>query len=88
MHFHMYLMNILSSFLFFNAIEEIIQSIKFEESSNQTDNNQAAQNQLLPGMTAPPYKIENILSVMTEIWTTSKNQEMSDQVQTEQMVIA
>ena len=34
-------------------MEEIIQSIKFEESSNQTANNQAAKNQVLPWMTVP-----------------------------------
>ena len=43
-------------------MEEIIQSIKFEESRNQTTNNQAAQNQVLPVMTVPPSKIENFMA--------------------------
>ena len=78
-----YLINVLSSLYFFNVMEEIIESIKFEESSNQTANNQDALNQVFPVMKVPPSKTENLCSVMNEIRTTSKNHEMSDQFQTE-----
>ena len=68
---------------FFNAMESIIQSIKFEYSSNQTTNHQDYLNQAMPVMTVPTSKIENLRLVMTEIRTTSKNNEVSDQFQTE-----
>ena len=62
-------------------MEEIIQSIKFEESSsNQPSGVQSAQTtQLLAGKTVEKYKIENLRSVMTGILSHRKSDELTQQ---------
>ena len=62
-------------------MEEIIQSIKCEESSsNQPYRVQSAQTtQLLAGMTVEKYKIENLRSVMTGIMSKRKADELTQQ---------
>ena len=79
--FRMYLINVLSPYCVPNRMEEIIQSIKFEESySNQPSGVQSAQTtQLLAGITVKKYKIENLRLVMTGIMSNRKADELTSQ---------
>ena len=79
--FRMYLINVLSPYFVPNRMEEIIKSIKFEESSsNQPSGVQSAQTtQLLAGMTVEKSKIENLRSVMTGILSKRKADELTPQ---------
>ena len=62
-------------------MEEIVQSIKCEESSsNKPSGVQSAQtNQLLAGMTVAKYKIENLHSFMSGILSERKADELTPQ---------
>ena len=79
--FRMYLINVLSPYCVPNRMEEIIQSIKCEESSsNQPSGVQSAQTtQLLAGMTVEKSKIENLRLVMTGIISVRKADELNPQ---------
>ena len=81
--FRMYLINTLSPYCVPNRMEEIIQSVKFEESSiNQPSGVQSAQTtQLLAGMTVAESKIENLCSVITGILSERKADELTPQLE-------
>ena len=77
--FRMYLINVLSPYFVPNRMEEIIQSIKFEESSsNQSYGVQSDQTtQLLAGVTVAKSKIENLRLVMTGFLSERKADELT-----------